>query len=261
MNSINSIQRSNNAIKGARILLAEDRSVTAERIKASLSNEGYEVLTVADGAEALLTVPAARPKLILINAELPKVSGLEVCRLVRRDPAFSGIPILILAGKKDEADSLMGLGLGADDFIAKPFGDRELVLRVRKLLLARPAAEPVTDEMAFEDLLVDVSRHEVAVQGRPVHLTLIEFNLLTLLAQRQGRVQSRERLLQDVWNYNGDALETRTVDSHMRRLRIKLGAARRHLETVRGLGYRFRENRERWDLDWPAQSLAPNESR
>jgi two-component system phosphate regulon response regulator PhoB len=217
-------------------------------MQANLEQEGYEVIVCPDGAAALFRVTTARPNLIVVDVELPKVSGLEVCRLIREDRAFARIPILVMAGKADEVDSLPGLRSGTDDFVAKPFTRMELSLRIRKLLRTQETVEPPAEELAFEGLHVDLPRHEVAVEGRPIHLTVIEFNLLTILAQRRGRVQTRERLLQDVWNYNHGTLETRTVDSHMRRLRNKLGPAERHLETIRGVGYRFREVRTGWNL-------------
>jgi two-component system phosphate regulon response regulator PhoB len=160
---------------------------------------------------------------------------------LRRDPATAAIPIVMLTAKAAEIDRVLGLELGADDYLTKPFSPRELVLRVKKLL-ARGRGKPEDAEtLSFGDLLIDVPRHLVSWRGNRVELTATEFKLLTILAQRRGRVQSRDHLLRDVWEYN-TLVDTRTVDTHMRRLREKLGPASKFLDTVRGVGYRFVEN-------------------
>ncbi|MFM1944289.1 MAG: hypothetical protein RI897_3271, partial [Verrucomicrobiota bacterium] len=164
----------------------------------------------------------------------------EVCKILRRDSATSAIPIVMLTAKAAEIDRVLGLELGADDYVTKPFSPRELVLRVKKLLARGQVTEQKKDRIQLADLLIDVPRHMVTVGGKAVDLTATEFKLLTLLAQRRGRVQSREQLLQDVWDYER-VIDTRTVDTHMRRLREKLGKASRYLDTVRGVGYRFVE--------------------
>jgi two-component system phosphate regulon response regulator PhoB len=171
---------------------------------------------------------------------LPEVDGLEVCKMLRRDPATAAIPIVMLTAKAAEIDRVLGLELGADDYITKPFSPRELVLRVKRLLRGERASGQEPDKLVFGDLVLDVPRHLVSWRGRPVELTATEFKLLTVLAQRRGRVQSRDQLLRDVWEYNS-LVDTRTVDTHMRRLREKLGPAAKYLDTVRGVGYRFVE--------------------
>jgi two-component system phosphate regulon response regulator PhoB len=166
-----------------------------------------------------------------------------VCKILRRDQATIAIPILMLSAKATELDRVLGLELGADDYLTKPFSPRELVLRVKNLLLRRQTPEEAAETFRVGDLAIDVKRHAVNVAERAVELTAIEFRLLTTLVQRRGRIQTREQLLRDVWAYE-NVIESRTVDTHMRRLREKLGAAACHLDTVRGVGYRFLERPE-----------------
>ncbi len=225
----------------AKILVVDDEPEAIELVEFNLKQAGYEVFTAADGAEALKKVRESLPGLIVLDLMLPEMDGLEVCKILRRDPATATIPIIMLTAKAAEIDRVLGLELGADDYLTKPFSPRELVLRVKKILQrGRPQAEePPT--MKFGDLLIDVPRHVVNWRGKPVELTATEFKLLAVLAKRRGRVQSRDQLLRDVWDYNS-MVDTRTVDTHMRRLREKLGPASKYLDTVRGVGYRFIEN-------------------
>jgi DNA-binding response OmpR family regulator len=223
-----------------KILVVDDEPDALELIAFNLKNAGLEVLTAENGDQALRLARAQLPDLILLDLMLPEVDGLEVCKILRRDPATSAIPIIMVTAKAAEMDRVLGLELGADDYVTKPFSPRELVLRVKNLLRRRQAAETPTDRISVGDLSIDIPRHLVTVQGRAVELTATEFRLLSVLAQRRGRVQSREQLLRDVWNYE-TAIDTRTVDTHMRRLREKLGPAARYLDTVRGVGYRFIE--------------------
>jgi two-component system phosphate regulon response regulator PhoB len=157
---------------------------------------------------------------------------------LRRDPATAMIPILMLTARAAEMDRVIGLELGADDYVTKPFSPRELVLRIKKLLARVKSADEPVAQLRFGELEVDVPRHTVTVAGDAIALTATEFKLLEILARRRGRVQSRERLLQDVWGYD-NPIDSRTVDTHMRRLREKIGGAARFLETIRGVGYRF----------------------
>jgi DNA-binding response OmpR family regulator len=223
-----------------KILVVDDEPDALELIAFNLKNAGLEVLTAENGDQALRLARAQLPDLILLDLMLPEVDGLEVCKILRRDPATSAIPIIMVTAKAAEMDRVLGLELGADDYVTKPFSPRELVLRVKNLLRRRQAAETPTDRISVGDLSIDIPRHLVTVQGRAVELTATEFRLLSVLAQRRGRVQSREQLLRDVWNYE-TIIDTRTVDTHMRRLREKLGPAARYLDTVRGVGYRFIE--------------------
>jgi two-component system phosphate regulon response regulator PhoB len=222
----------------AKILVVDDEPDAVELVEFNLKNAGFEVITAGDGAEAIKKARAALPDLVILDVMIPEVDGLEVCKLLRRDAVTSGIPILMLTAKAAEIDRVLGLELGADDYVTKPFSPRELMLRVKGLLRRREATEVKTERMEVGDLVLDVPTHTVTVNDKRIDLTATEFKLLTILAQRRGRVQSRDQLLKDVWEYD-NVIDTRTVDTHMRRLREKLGKAAKHLDTVRGVGYRF----------------------
>jgi two-component system phosphate regulon response regulator PhoB len=224
-----------------KILVVDDEPEAIELVEFNLKQAGFDVVTAADGAEALKKVRAVSPALILLDLMLPEIDGLEVCKLLRRDPATAGIPIIMLTAKAAEIDRVLGLELGADDYVTKPFSPRELVLRIRKILDHRKPAAEKRETIRLGDLQVDVAKHLVTWRGKPIDLTATEFKLLTVLVQRVGRVQSRDQLLRDVWEYDS-LIDTRTVDTHMRRLREKLGPAAKHLDTVRGVGYRFVES-------------------
>jgi two-component system phosphate regulon response regulator PhoB len=224
-----------------KILVVDDEPDALELIGFNLKGAGYEVITAEDGNAALRKARAQRPALILLDLMIPEVDGLEVCKILRRDAETSGIPIIMVTAKAAEVDRVLGLELGANDYITKPFSPRELVLRVKNLLQRATPVETPKDRHQVGELSVDVPRHEVRVNRTLVDLTATEFKLLTTLMDRRGRVQSREKLLQDVWEYE-NLIDTRTVDTHMRRLREKLGKAARFLDTVRGVGYRFRDD-------------------
>jgi DNA-binding response OmpR family regulator len=224
----------------SKILVVDDEPEAVELVEFNLKQAGFAVVTAADGAEALNKARATQPGLIVLDLMLPEINGLEVCKMLRRDPATAALPIIMLTAKAAEIDRVLGLELGADDYITKPFSPRELVLRIQKLLQRGQAATGSEETLRFGDLLIDGPRHIVSWRGKSVELTATEFKLLTVLAQRRGRVQSREQLLRDVWEYN-NLVDTRTVDTHMRRLREKLGPAAKFLDTVRGVGYRFVE--------------------
>ncbi len=221
-----------------KILVVDDEPDAIDLIQFNLSGAGFEVVTASDGSQALKDARKFAPDLILLDVMLPEIDGLEVCKLLRRDPATSGIPIIMLTAKAAEIDRVLGLELGADDYVTKPFSPRELVLRVKNLLRRQSSAGEQAEQMQFGDLVVDVPGHAVTVGGKSIELTATEFKLLQVLAQRRGRVQSRDQLLKDVWEYDS-MIDTRTVDTHMRRLREKLGTASKYLDTVRGVGYRF----------------------
>ncbi|MBX3731912.1 MAG: response regulator transcription factor [Verrucomicrobiae bacterium] len=225
----------------SKILVVDDEPDALELVSFNLKAAGYEVVTADDGGDALKKARQHVPDLLLLDLMLPEVDGLEVCKMLRRDPATAGIPIIMLTAKAAEIDRVLGLELGADDYVTKPFSPRELVLRVKNLLRRRNVGDEKPDQFSVGDLFIDVPRHLVTVARRRIDLTATEFKLLTVLALRRGRVQSREQLLRDVWEYD-NIIDTRTVDTHMRRLREKLGAACRYLDTVRGVGYRFIEN-------------------
>jgi two-component system phosphate regulon response regulator PhoB len=224
-----------------RILVVDDEPEAVELVEFNLKQAGFDVFSAGDGVEALKKSRESSPQLIVLDVMLPEVDGMEICKTLRRDKNTAKIPIIMLTARAAEIDRVLGLELGADDYITKPFSPRELVLRIKKLLLRGGGVEPETDRLTFGDLLIDNPRHLVSWKGKSLELTATEFKLLTVLAQRRGRVQSREQLLRDVWEYN-NLIDTRTVDTHMRRLREKLGPAARYLDTVRGVGYRFDES-------------------
>jgi DNA-binding response OmpR family regulator len=209
----------------------------------SLRKEGYEVITAADGEEALAKARRESWDALVLDIMLPKIDGFEVCRRLR---AESTIPILMLTAKDSEIDRVVGLEIGADDYLTKPFSMRELVARVRAMLrraTMTPAQSQTPDVFRLDDLEVDLQRRRVICQGREVALKPKEFDLLAFLMARPGRVFTRDDLLERVWGYNYPGI-TRTVDAHVRSLREKLGDdadAPRWVETVRGVGYRFRE--------------------
>ena len=223
-----------------KILIVDDEPDALELIKVNLTNAGFTVATAEDGEEAIKKARAILPALILLDLMLPEVDGLEVCKILRQDGATKGIPIIMVTARASEIDRVLGLELGADDYVTKPFSPRELVLRVKSLLRRAQTSEVSSEQVRVGVLVIDVPRHAVRVQDKPVELTATEFKLLTMLAQRRGRVLSREQLLRDVWEYD-TTIDSRTVDTHMRRLREKLGLAAKYLDTVRGVGYRFVE--------------------
>jgi DNA-binding response OmpR family regulator len=224
----------------SKVLVVDDEPEAVELVEFNLRGAGYEVATASDGAEALNKARRIQPNLVILDVMMPEIDGMEVCKLLRRDPATSSIPIIMLTAKASEVDRVLGLELGADDYVVKPFSPRELVLRVKKLLDRGKPAEAAKDKLVFSDLVIDVPRHAVFWKGKGIELTATEFKLLVTLAQRKGRVQSRDTLLRDVWGYES-LIDTRTVDTHMRRLREKLGLASKYLDTLRGVGYRFVE--------------------
>ena len=222
-----------------RILVVDDEPEALEILGFKLKEAGFEPHFAKDGSRALQVARDQHPALIVLDLMLPEIDGLEVCKILRRDQATASIPILMLTARAAEMDRVLGLELGADDYVTKPFSPRELVLRIKKLLARVTAAEEPVAQLRFGELEIDVPRHRVTVAGSVIELTATEFKLLELLARRRGRVQTRDRLLQDVWGYD-NPIDSRTVDTHMRRLREKVGVAASYLETIRGVGYRFR---------------------
>jgi DNA-binding response OmpR family regulator len=220
-----------------RILLVDDEADTFEVVGFKLREAGFEPIQASDGRAALTKARSERPALIVLDLMLPEIDGLDVCRLLRRDPSTASIPIIMLTAKAAETDRIVGLEIGADDYVTKPFSPRELVLRVKKLLARARGTTDMPVHVRIGDLEIDAARHSVTVSGNPITLTATEFKLLEVLVKRRGRVQSRDRLLADVWGYE-NPIDTRTIDTHMRRLRERLGTAAHLLETVRGVGYR-----------------------
>ena len=224
----------------AKILVVDDEPDAVELVAFNLRQAGYSVTTAADGGEALTKARTQIPDLVVLDVMLPEMDGFEICKVLRRDQVTGRIPIIMLTAKAAEVDRVLGLELGADDYLTKPFSPRELMLRVKKVLSRGQPLEEAKDIMRFGDLMIDVPKHIVSWRGKSLELTATEFKLLSVLAKRSGRVQSRDALLRDVWEYDS-LIDTRTVDTHMRRLREKLGPAARYLDTVRGVGYRFVE--------------------
>ena len=223
-----------------RILVVDDEPDAIELIRFNLKASGYEVLTAEDGEEALAKARKFSPDMILLDVMLPEIDGLEVCKILRRDPATASLPIIMLTAKASEIDRVLGLEFGADDYVTKPFSPRELMLRVRNVLKRKESSKEEVERFQVRDIELDVSKYEVKIMGQPIDLTPTEFKLLQILMERKGRVQSRDRLLQDVWGYD-QLIDTRTVDTHVRRLREKMGEAADYVTTVRGVGYRLME--------------------
>src|SRR6266478_2337080 len=224
---------------GKKILIIEDESDVADLLTLNLRKAGFRTSTAADGASGLQKARDDRPDFIILDLMLPRMSGLEVCKILKSDTATSQIPILMLTARAEEIDRIVGLEFGADDYVTKPFSPREVVLRI-KAILRRGNAEETHDRLSAGPITIDPARHEVRVNGKRIDLTSLEFKLLRTLMQRRGRVQERDRLLNEVWGYES-MIDTRTVDTHVRRLREKLGKAGDIVETVRGFGYRLRE--------------------
>ena len=226
-------------LKTQRILVVDDEPDVTELLKYNLEQAGYRCQEFND---PLLFVSAARdfqPDLMILDIMMAELSGLQLCRIARADPLLKDVPIIFLTAKGEVEDRVQGLESGADDYISKPFSIKELVLRSGKLIERHAKQEdaPRLQRIEISGVVIDEELHQLLVDGENVVLTATEFRLLKLLMERKGRVQSREHLLVNVWNYDTD-IETRTVDTHVRRVREKLGAHSRLIETVRGVGYR-----------------------
>lgn len=224
------------------ILVVDDEPDIRRLLSFNLKREGFRVLAAETGQEALRLARAEPPGLIILDLMLPDLQGTEVCRRLRAQPETMAVPVLMLTARDEEIDRVVGFEVGADDYVTKPFSVRELMLRVRAILRRAPArageAEDTSNQLVQGPLRVDVEAHRVWVNDEEVPLTATEFKLLHTLITRAGRVQGRGQLLQDVWDMPPD-LNTRTVDTHVKRLREKLGDAAPLVETVRGVGYRF----------------------
>jgi len=228
----------------SKILIVEDDRTLLEALKYRMSKEGYTVCTALDGVQALEVARAEKPDLIILDIMLPNLDGLEVCRILRKKGM--NVPILMLTAKAEEIDRVVGLELGADDYITKPFSIRELLARIRAALrrvemMQREASEQPPQRLTFGDLEIDLSRHQVSLSGSVANLSPKEFELLTFLARNRGRAISRDTILEKIWGYDFEG-DTRTVDVHIRWLREKLEpdpASPRRILTVRGIGYKF----------------------
>ncbi len=224
----------------ATILIVDDEQDLATTVQFALDREGWRTLTAYDGQSALTAAYGEpTPDLILLDLMLPDMSGTDVCRELRASDATKDIPIIMVTAKDDEIDRVVGFEVGADDYVAKPFSMRELLLRVKAILRRVDKPRTPSAELAFGRLKVDSAGHRVWVDDEEVALTALEFRLLSTFLNRKGRVQTRDALLHDVWGHT-PGLPTRTVDTHIQRLRKKLGPASDYIETLRGVGYRFR---------------------
>jgi len=228
-----------------RVAIVEDETALIEVLQYNLERAGFTTDVYQRGDTALEGLRERPPDVVLLDLMLPGLDGLELARLLKRDQRMAHIPILVLTAKGEEVDRIVGLELGADDYISKPFSPREVVLRVKAVLRrARPAeSAPAADEggwLEAGELRLDPEGHRIFVGGEEVLLTPIEFRLLHFLLERKGRAQSRAQLLADIWGY-AEEVDSRTVDTHVRRLRKKLGSAADGIETVVGVGYRMRK--------------------
>ncbi len=223
------------------VLIVDDEQDVLDMLAFSLQKAGFKAVTACDGAAALQKARDHLPVLIILDLMLPKVDGIEVCKQLKADGKTASIPVIMLTAKAEEVDRIVGLELGADDYVTKPFSPRELVLRIKSIMRRAGGKAKTGEALKVGDLFVDIAKHEARFKGKPVDLTATEFKLLVTLMERRGRVQTRDRLLTDVWGYESE-MDTRTVDTHVRRLREKLGSAAEYVETVRGVGYRFTDS-------------------
>ncbi len=229
-----------------KILVVEDEPDILEMVRYNLDQAGLDVETAEDAERALQSVQEILPDLIILDLMLPGIDGLDMCRQIKQDARTRHIPILMLTARKEEVDRIVGLELGADDYVVKPFSPRELVLRAQAILRRSQGSSQSATEtegwLHMGPISIDKAAHQALLNGDPLELTGTEFKLLITLIERRGRVQTRDDLLNTVWGYEYSGYG-RTVDTHIRRLREKLGEASEWIETVRGVGYRFRRER------------------
>lgn len=222
-----------------KILIIEDEPDIRKTLEYNISREGYHVVSASSLVEAKSQLESDSFSLILLDLMLPDGSGLDLCREIKSDKEKSSIPIIILTAKDDEVDKVVGFELGADDYVTKPFSVRELILRMKAVLKrGEKKSDNVEVQRQFGQLSINTESHEVFVDDNEITLTALEFKLLCQLVDRRGRVQSRDQLLSDVWGYSAE-VTTRTVDTHIKRLREKLGSMGKYVQTIRGVGYKF----------------------
>jgi two-component system phosphate regulon response regulator PhoB len=229
--------------KPKKILVVDDELDVTELLAYHLKAKGFTVEAVNNPNKSIGVARTFLPDLVILDVMMPELNGIQICRMLRADPKLKRVPVIFLTAKAEENDRIQGLETGADDYICKPFSTKEVVLRVQSIL--RRVNEGETEEprrMQIGLIVLDVDRHEATVNNQPLELTATEFKLLRLLMERRGRVQTREHLLINVWNYETE-IETRTVDTHVRRLREKLGDEADWIETIRGVGYRMAERK------------------
>ena len=222
-----------------KILIVEDEPDIRSTLEYNIHRDNFQTESVGNLLDAEKILSTTNISLILLDLMLPDGSGLDLCRKLKADQSTNSIPIIILTAKDDEVDKVVGFELGADDYVTKPFSVRELILRIKAILKRKVQKPEVTEvEREFGELRIDSDSHEVFVNGEEVSLTALEFRLLKQLVDRRGRVQTRDQLLSDVWGYSAD-ITTRTVDTHIKRLREKLGPIGKYVQTIRGVGYKF----------------------
>ena len=227
-----------------RILIVEDEKDIVQVLEFALRQAGFETVAARDAGEAFARIREKAPDAVILDLMLPDVPGTEICRQLKGAPKTASLPVIMLTARSDEVDRVVGFELGADDYITKPFSVREVVLRVKAILRRGATAPDSSPRERVGPVRVDPEAHRVFVEEQEVELTGLEFKLLETFMARVGRVQTREQLLRDVWDMSGD-LQTRTVDTHVKRLREKLGSGRDLIETVRGLGYRMSDPAEK----------------
>jgi two-component system phosphate regulon response regulator PhoB len=226
------------------ILIVEDEQDLLDTLEFNLQREGFATRRAASGRAGLEAASLEPPPdLVLLDLMLPDIPGTEVCRQIRSNERTRSVPVVMLTARGEEVDRVVGFEVGADDYVTKPFSVRELLLRIRAILRRAGSATETPDTLTYSDLKVDVTGHRAWVSGEEIKLTALEFRLLATLLARAGRVQTRDTLLSDVWGMHA-GLTTRTVDTHVTRLRKKLGPAGSYIETLRGVGYRFRDPTE-----------------
>jgi phosphate regulon transcriptional regulator PhoB len=227
-------------MKKAKVLVVDDERDIIELVSYNLEKEGFKVISAMDGEKALELVSSKEPEIIILDLMLPGIDGLDVCRELKRNDKTSSIPIIMLTAKGEESDIVIGLELGADDYITKPFSPRILVARVKAVLRRIETKKEEEKLINIEQLSIDLVRHQVTYREKTLTLTSTEFNLLILLAKNRGKVFTRDQILDKAWKDESFVVD-RTVDVHVRRLRQKLGQASQFIETVRGVGYRFKD--------------------
>ena len=226
----------------SKIIVVEDEADILDVIEYNLTREGYKVLGFRDGEQGLEAIRGEEPQLVLLDLMLPGIDGIEICKKVKEDPVTRDVPVIMITAKTEESDVVLRLGVGADDYVSKPFSPKELVARVKAVLRRAPLKETVakTDRITHDGFVIDNTRHEVTIDGEPVTMTATEFKMLHFLASHPGRVFSREQLLSKVVGSDTVVID-RNVDVHIRSIRKKLGENHRSLiDTVRGVGYRFK---------------------
>ncbi|MFT3783452.1 MAG: response regulator transcription factor [Nibricoccus sp.] len=226
-----------------KILIVDDEVDVTDLVVYHLRAKGFQVEALNDPTASIGVARTFMPDLVVLDVMMPDLNGIQICRMLRADPKLNKVPVIFLTAKAEEADRVQGLETGADDYVCKPFSTKELVLRIQTILRRTGNGKPPEPkQLQVGQIAIDIDRHVATVSGEPVDLTATEFKLLRLLMERRGRVQTREHLLINVWNYETE-IETRTVDTHVRRLREKLGPEAAWIETIRGVGYRMAERR------------------